>query len=275
MDKEKLKVFEELEREIFYYSEHTKDQYRAHAGDYLSFVGNRDWRDRDVLYNYIEKQRKRGVSQSHINYIIRGPVGAIFRAHGLRIPVKLPRFAGPQIDLTSRVSFSPEDVVKIINTCLESGNIQWQAVLALSTTFGLRAGELLQLRKDDVKPNKKTVMIYTLKYGTPREHLIPPQIYPYLVVYSYPPISKEQLYEVFNQVSNAAGLERVPRKVYHAIRHSVYTGIRLNGVEEGVAMEFMRWRLKGMSGVYFTPQAFHIDNIVYPKHPFLKYWEGG
>jgi len=102
----RAKIFSELDREVEFYSEHTKSQYRSHLSDYLDFVGlNRDWRDRDVLYDYRKKLGKRGIAQSHINYIIRGPIGAIFRAYGLRIPVKLPRVQ-VSLDITDRIQFT-------------------------------------------------------------------------------------------------------------------------------------------------------------------------
>ena len=269
---DKQKVITELEREIEFYSEHTRRQYRAHVGDYLRFVGNRNWQDRDVLYNYIEKLRKKGRSQNHITYLVRGPLGALFRAHGLRVPVKLPKFRGVQVDLTARVSFDFQDVVKLIQAVRTSGNQQWQAIMALSTIWGLRAGEIRQLTKKDVRAKDHTIMIYTTKGGMPREHLIPDEVYPILTAYDFPPLSESGVFDLFTEISEYAGVARVSKKVYHAIRHTVLTQLLLNGVEEVIAKQFLRWRIAGIVGVYFTPKAIDIDERVYPKHPFLKYW---
>jgi len=63
------------------------------------------------------------------------------------------------------------------------------------------------------------------------------------------------------------------RKAYHAVRHSVFTGLIMNGLERSKAENFMRWRMGGTSGHYFSPQMFEIDLEAYPKHPHLKYWE--
>jgi len=87
MDKKVLeKVLEEFEYEIEYYADHTKRQYRVHVGDYLTFAGNRDWEDREVVRNYFEKLKKAGMSQSSINYVARGPITALFRSQGLKLP---------------------------------------------------------------------------------------------------------------------------------------------------------------------------------------------
>ena len=38
----RARLFEELNRETQYYSEHTRSQYRSHLIDYLDFIGDRD-----------------------------------------------------------------------------------------------------------------------------------------------------------------------------------------------------------------------------------------
>lgn len=268
------KIFEELEREIEYHSPHTQRQYRAHVGDYLKFVGNRDWRDRDVLYNYIGKLRKRELYQSHITYLLRGPLNALFRAHGLVIPAKVPKFKGPRVDLTTRVAFTFEEVLTLIKSVRQYGSDQWQAFMALSTTFGLRASEIRQLTPKDIKKGKN-IMIYTLKEGLPREHIIPEQILPYVAAYDYPILSEGAMFIIFNNICEAAGVQRVRKKSWHAVRHTVLTQLLLaqGNVKESVIYNFMRWKPPGMLGIYYTPQAFEEDMLIYPIHPFLKYWE--
>ena len=271
MDK---KALEELEREIEYYKQHTKQQYRSHIGEYMRFVGNREWRDRDVLYNYIGKMKKLGHSQNYINYLVRGPIGALFRAHGLRTPVKLPKVSLAMVDLTTLVTYKPEEVEAFVKVAQKKGDPQWLAAMALSTTWGLRAGEIRQLRKEDIhlKP-KPSIMIHTLKGGLPRQHLIPEQVQEYLLEYEYPLISDDAGFQLFHEIEVAAGVQHIPRKAYHAVRHSVFTGLIMNGLERSKAENFMRWRMGGTSVHYFSPQMFEIDLEAYPKHPHLKYWE--
>lgn len=267
----KQKVFEELEREIEYYSPHTQRQYRAHVGEYLKFVGNRDWRDRDVLYNYITKLRKSNYDQSYITYLLRGPLGTLFRAHDLKLPAKVPKFKGPKVDITSLIVFTYDEVLRMIKVARASNNPQWQAYLAISTTWASRATEISQVRKQDV--GSETIKIFTLKGGLVREHILPPQLAPYFSNYSFPPVTPNRMSDIFDEICAAAQVPRPSRKSWHAVRHSVITQLMLrSGLQETVIYNFTGWTPPGMVGVYYTPQVFEEDQVVYPKHPFLKLW---
>lgn len=273
MSKERDKIFEELGREVEYYSEHTKSQYFSHLSDYLDFVGKREWRDRDILYNYLQKLKKRGISQSHINYIMRGPIGAIFRAHGLRLPLKLPKVKVAVFDISARVSFTAEEIISFIQVARASLNKQWQYLMALASTYGLRASEIRLITKEHVHPKKKTITVY-LKGGLKREFLVPPEIQPYIFGYDFPVISQNDMYAIFREITKAAGVERMPRKCYHAIRHGVITEMRYGSkLPQATISVFFGWRETGMVGVYASPYLPDIDQEVFNKHPFLKYWK--
>lgn len=157
--------FRELEHEIQYYSEHTREQYRFHISDYLDFVkkkyGNlENWKERDVVYAYIDHLKKaKKLSQNTINYTIRGPIGCLFRMSGLRLPVKLPKVGSPVLDIANRISYTEEEIYQLIKAAQMSHNPQWQNMMALSSIYGLRAGEIRSLQKEDVHPLKKTILI--------------------------------------------------------------------------------------------------------------------
>lgn len=272
---ETKKILEELRRETEYYSPHTQSQYFSHVQDYLKYVGSihAEWQDRDVLYNYQQKLKKKGHSQSHVNYIIRGPIGSLFRAHGLQLPIKLPRVrvSGSIIDLLSRVSFTSEEIIALIQAARQ-GSVREQAVFAIDTIYGPRISEILGIRPDDVHPKKKTLVIHTLKGGVWREHLVPEQIQPFVFGYDYPTLSHNQYYLIFNEVSSRAGIIRATRKVFHAVRHGLFSAmIHEAGIEEATAYEFMRWMKRDMIGVY-APYNPKNDLKVFEKHPFLEYW---
>ena len=270
---DRKKILKELDYETEHYSHHTRSQYFSHVQDYLNYVGSGDWKERDILRSYLKKLKNKGHSQAHINYIVRGPLGAIFRAFGLRIPVKLPRVKVARYDYSDRISFSIEDVVKLIKAARASGNKQWQNILAISTTYGPRAGEIRVIRKDDVHPIKKTLVIHTLKDGFKREHLVPPQVQPYIFNYGYPPMSSNGMYSIFKDISMAAGITITPRKVYHAIRHRLDNEFRHKGKVRQIAIAvFFGWAEGGMVDDYATPYQPDIDAEVFAGHPFLKYW---
>jgi len=267
-------ILHELDYETEHYSHHTRSQYFSHVQDYLNYVGSEDWRERDILRSYLQKLKAKGHSQAHINYIIRGPIGAIFRAYGLRIPVKLPRVKVARYDYSDRISFSVEETIALIKAALTSGNKQWQNIMAVSTTYGPRASEIRAIRKDDVHPIKKTIVILTLKNGFKREHLVPPQIQPYIFNYAYPPMSSNGMYLIFKDIAMAAGITIVPRKVYHAIRHRLDNELRHAGKVRQIAIAaFFGWAEGGMVDDYANPYLPDIDEEVFAGHPFLKYWK--
>ncbi len=266
-------ILQELDYETEHYSQHTRSQYFSHVNDYLDYVGDGDWRDRDILRKYLQKLKSQSKSQSHINYIIRGPIGAIFRAHGLRIPVKLPRVKIARFDYSDRIAFSVEDVVKLIKTAIASGNKQWQSMMAISTTYGIRASEIRSIRKEDVHPIKKTLVVHTLKFGFKREHIVPLEVQPYILNYDYPPLSMSGMYLIFQDIAKAAGITMVRRKVYHAIRHRLVTELRHTGKHRAIAISvFFGWTEGGMVDDYATPYQPDIDEEIFAKHPFLKHW---
>ena len=274
----RAKILSELNYETEHYSPHTRSQYFSHVENYLDFVGNnRDWRERDVLHNYVQKLKKLGHSQNHINYIVRGPIGAIFRAFGLRIPIKLPRVPITKriVDITSRVRFTPEEMAALVQGARATGREDCQAIFAVATIYGPRAGELLTLGKEHIQPKKNTITIITEKYGFKREHVIPAEIKPYIINYDFPPGSHNLLYEVFSVVCYKAGVERVSRKAFHAIRHGLIDALKYQSkMSDDTISKFMGWSPAGMVGQYARPFPFlpEIDEEIFEKHPFLEYW---
>jgi len=271
--KELEKLYERYNQEIEYYSVHTKNQYRAQLSEYLKFVDNRDWQDRDVLYNYVQKLKKRGYAQNHINYLVRGPIGALFRAYGLRIPVKLPRvmISGLVHDLVSAVQFTPEEIVAIIQAA-RKGTAQEKALVAISTTYGARVTEIQNVKPKDVHSQKKTLVIHTVKSGLLREHMVPLSIEPYIFGYDYPETNHNELSQLLMVVEERAGIKHTARKSFHAIRHGLCNEMLYGAkIDAQDVYTFLRWKGSGMLATY-APYHPNIDENVFAKHPFLKYW---
>jgi integrase len=272
---ERQDILKELDREMEYYAEHTRRQYFSHVTEYLDYVKEQQstWEDRETAYSYMKALQKRGHSQNHINYLMRGPIGALFRSHGLRMPVKLPKTKVSLLDLSHRVAFSTVEVEKLIRVVKESGNPTSKFLLAMSTTYGLRAAEIRMVRKEDAHKNKKTIFVHTLKGGVDREHLVPPQIASYVFDYEYPILSANRMYEIFSAVAKQAGIDRDGRKGFHAIRHGLATElVYSHGVDQTTAFKFLRWSGGTMLNIYATPYMPDIDKAVFEKHPFLGVW---
>lgn len=284
-------LLKEMEHETQFMSKSTRDQYFAHGIDYLDFITQHHlpWDARDTLYKYLEVLKKRHHAQSYINYILRGPVGCFFRIYNLKIPVKLPpRKKGNVIDIDSRQKFTIEEVAKLIQTALESGNKQWQNIMALSSIYMLRAGEIRAIKASDVHPIKKTFVIQAEKGGLLRQHLVPPQIAPYIFNYDYPTLRRQNIFDTFNKLAEAAGVVRnievqggkVSHKGLHAVRHCVVTTLKnLRDEHDQLIYEaddvfkFGRWAGGTITETYNHPELMKNDERIFKHHPFLKYWQ--
>lgn len=276
---EKKALFQELEHEVQFYSPATRSQYRSHVWDYLEWLKDRDWRDRETLYAYLDYLKHQGKGQVYISYIIRGPIGCLFRMNGLRVPVKLPKVKPPMLDIASRFSNTVEEIRALIHAARASGNPQWTNLMALSTTYGLRVGEIFGVRKDDTHPHKHTIVIHTEKGGMLREHLVPDQIGLYIFHYDYPMVGYNRRFEIFHEIATAAGVQAVPKKAYHGIRHGLVTALKNVRNEGGkryyddtTVYQFLRWRGGGMMERYDTPDFQNIDEEIFQHHPFLNDW---
>ncbi len=275
---ERSKALEELNLETEYYALHTRKQYFSQVHDYLDFVGkNRDWRERDILRNYTIKLRKQGKSQSHINYVVRGPIGALFRAHGLRIPIKLPKVQPAVYNPDEGMFFDPDDIEKLIAVAKSNSGltVQHKAILAISTIYAPRASEIIRIEQKHLHPKKKTIIIRTVKANLVRQHLIPEAIEPILFAYDYPTISDAKLYDLFYTLIAKAGIERKRRQSFHSIRHTLFHELSYSGFTDEEVYDFTGWRKGGTLGSYIRPLAFkpHNDEKIFEKHPFLPFWE--
>lgn len=267
----KAKIYAKLEKEIEYYVTHTQRQYRAFVGDYLTFVGNENWKDEDVLYRYVKKLKTRKYAQSHILWILRGPISTLFRAHGIeKLPVKIPKFLGISTDISDRIAFAHDEVEALIKAARNSEYLQWQTYMALSTIWGLRAAEIRQFRHQDITHDGKAIKIYTLKGGRTTEHQIPPGV-EFITDYEFPILSENAIFAVFDGIRQAAKLPYVSRKSWHAIRHTVMGETHRNrgSLSDCMVNNWFRCKLKS----YCQPQSFDDDKKIYPIHPFLKCWQ--
>ncbi len=281
-------LMQELEYEIQYMAPSTQNQYRSKVSDYLEFVKNKgsldNWKDRDVLYRYIEYlKKKRHLSQSTIAFIMRGAIGTLFRMQQppLRLPVKLPKVTrGKILNIEERKRFTAVEIIELIKAARDSGSPQWENVMVLSSIYMLRAGEITQMKKEDVHPLKKTILVRTEKGGLLREHLVPPVIAPYIFKYDYPPLIGKKVHIIFRHIATAAGVDFAGGKNIHAVRHGVFTTLKnLRGADDHLVYEaddvfkFGRWAGGTITETYNHPELLKNDERIFKHHPFLNCWK--
>ncbi len=199
----------------------------------------------------------------------------------LRLPVKLPKMSrGQMMDIQNRIHFTEEEIIQLIKTARASGNAQWMNMMALTSIYMVRAGEITRMTKEDVHPLKKTILVHTEKGGLLREHVVPPVLAPYVFKYDYPPLPEKRIHIIFRELAKAAGVSHDNRKNIHAVRHGVFTVLtELRDASdkpvysENDLFRFGRWAGGTVTQGYKHPELFENDEIFFKHHPFLKYWE--
>jgi len=163
--------------------------------------------------------------------------------------------------------------------------------LALSTTWGFRAEEMVRLEKRDYNDRTLKIKIAKRKKQVPRvEHLIPDEIRSIMLDYHPKLKNTSSLTKMYYRIITKAGLPRRERYGWHSIRRCLETMLGWNlaaaRLPLSLVADFMSWskQRKGtvyggapMVGVYDHPEIlsnepFAVDKLVLGVHPFLKYW---
>lgn len=211
--------------------------------------------DRKTVDAYRRSRLRQGVKDSTVlkeHHVMR----RLFIANGKDWPFK--RGEAPHVSPRDRwaPSAEAEFIVALIKASptLEA---EHRALLAMSTTFGLRREELsyywddyeekmVGLGPDDFDKEFGLVYVTTAKGGRERYHLIPAAIKPYLVAYDWRPRAPSTVSQLFREIRKEANLD-FKGVAWHAIRRGIVSAL-LEPVEDGPAPltesqadSFMRW----------------------------------
>jgi len=271
-----------------------RTHYLRYAHDFLSFSdGIFDRHTIDKYIDYLRKKRR--YSDGTVNFAF-GVIRTMFNRNQSQLASEgwdwpYRRGEGPIIreDKITAPALSPEVIYKMIETTKENGEIEEKVFLALSTTYGLRREELLNISNDDIDFRGKSIHIATLKHGRDRTHMIPEEIVPYLKDYGFDTVRSEfGMLEVWYRIEHRCGLRHTDQVGWHSIRRTLNTllGDELPRV---TVMSFLRWKQRTSSDMSFrySAQTFvgfdgeitkvvgesrQVDEKVFAVHPFLKYW---
>lgn len=269
-----------------------KSQYAKYVEDYLSET---DTLDKDSVLAYRKRLGRRGRGPGTVDLCTR-IVRAFFRAS----EVPWPFHRGELLGVNEQEEHRPALAVSIVTRMIEAaraGKLLLDCVpfLALSTTYGLRRGEMVVIEPDDVKGN--LIFIHTLKGGRQRWHQIPPEIQPYIEEHDWSHrYSLGRMSWMFRDVVNGTGGLGALKKFrlgWHSIRRPLLSGLLDNGCKVLVAKRFLRWGSStgedAMPARYYANQEIDIEGevvvsreaesdveIMEKYHPYLKLWrEGG
>lgn len=248
----------------------TKSVYLSQINKFRSWKKKLTYDKWDVLefFKYLQEE---GYSSAYI----RGAYWAIklyFESEGWLWEAKLPKIKNTQI---IKPALPKEDIIKLILSTVSRGTAEEKVYLALSTTYGLRRAEMANLSQQDFDFEENTIFIRTKKGGTPRRHLLPPQIFNLLYHHDFSRVpSTSYLSLLFKRISELAQLKIEGGTSWHGIRHRLNIELIEAGLPEITVLSFLRWKYKqSMAQYYYTPELKKLDEDVFRIHPFLLYYQ--
>lgn len=266
-----------------------RNHYLTYARDFLDHA---DGLTKESVTKYIDRLRRHKKSPGTRNFAFR-VIRRLFIVNGLEWPFL--RGQAPQIG--QRDEYKPilaPEIIKIMVESAKTGKLATDeaAFLALSSIYGLRRGEMVDLKAEDIELTNNTLYIATLKHGRERYHLIPPEIHSYLEAHDFSQrYSLTGMDQVFWRIVNNSGLGYLKqyRLGWHAIRHSLDRELVKAGMDPFAVKAFLRF--KGGGDALAMPERYYggvtiglegkkvevgeatEDKEVFEKyHPFLPFY---
>ncbi len=166
------------------------------------------------------------------------------------------------------------------------------ASLALSATYGLRAGEIAAVGAEDVRPGQ--IFLRAEKGSVSRWCWLPPEVASWLPS-TWPRRSPHDMAAIWRLMWTEALRAEAPTGVgWHAVRYALVGGLRALGVSDLDVTRFLRWKAKatdpalrmvahygapttrvsaaGRQAVEAADQGLReADAAVWVAHPFLRF----
>jgi len=265
----------------------TRTIFLRFARDFLEYAEG-DF-NKEKVNRYLDHLRKKHkYSDGTINFVFR-IVRTLFQRNGLEWPFRRGEAPAIREDNIQAPALHPNVIGRIIEAVKNSEEPDEAAFVALSTTYGLRRVEMVNLRQSDVRIRDRTIHIATAKHGRERTHLIPPEIIPYLERYDFDQqVSEFGLFVLWHRIEYKIGLNHTDQVGWHSLRRTLNT-LLLRRLTEATVMSFLRWKQRTSSHMPFRysairfvgeegvtteviGEALDVDNEVFQVHPFLEYW---
>jgi len=271
----------------------TRRLYLRYAQDFLDY-GDASF-ERETVLKFLDRLKRKKYSDGTLNFVFRvirtlyNRNSDALRKEGIDWPFR--RGETPQIRENKIVApaLDPDVIVEMIEKMLTVGLPEEKAFLALSTTFGLRREEMIELEPSDISIKDRSIHIKTLKHGRERTHLIPPQIVPALEGYSFDNhLSEFALLGIWYRIEWKINFPHQDQVGWHSIRRTLNT-LLMDQLPENTVMSFLRWKQRTSSHMpyRYSAQTFigrdttatrvigeakDVDGKVFQVHPFIKYW---
>lgn len=266
----------------------TRNLYLHYATDFLNYAEGKF--DKGVVNNYLlHLKHTHKYSDGTIDFAFR-VARTLLKRNSIDWP--FARGEGPQIreDSIKAPALDPDIIGEMVQAIKKDGEPDEKAFLAISTIYGTRRIEMVELSTEDVNIKGRTIHIATVKHGRERTHIIPEEIAPYLELYSFDNKRSEfELFTLWYRIEYKIGLEHTDQVGWHSIRRTLDT-LLLDHLPDTVVMSFLRWKQRTSSSMPFrysaqrfvgregtttkvVGKAKDVDSKVFEIHPFLEYWK--
>ena len=262
--------------------------YIGFVKDFLEFASDMD---RDNVIRYTEHLKEAGYAAGSIELRQR-TIRSCFKRNDIPWPLKRGENATIPASEERALAIAPRVIEEMVRGALDGKtNILDAWLLALSTTYGVRAQEMSPIGVHQIDIANRSIYVSTLKHGRERYHHIPNEILP-VVTQAMPHLKRVTprfVTDSFRRIEEACGIEHVPETGFHSIRRSLVYYLLENGCTEFAVHDFMRWQRsrQSMTGRYHDIKFVGVDGgldigqsrvqdmAIFEKHPFLKFWRGG
>jgi len=266
----------------------SRQQFINAALRFQEVVGRKPTYDRTDLLTFIRHMEEKKYSPNYQRFMFYALKRA-FEECELDWPLKPGKYLPEVIeDQLVRPILTRDQILALIGKARQACDARELAMLALSSTYGLRRAELAQLTQQEVDLEAGTVRIQTRKKGRWRLHQIPLVIQPYIQGYDFGEgLSTDPLTRMYREICAKVGLPRDPRAGWHSIRRALDTELlykttppqQYMGTWALIVYDFLRWRYRaakefGMHTVYGRIEPQDVDTAIFSVHPFLPAWGG-
>ena len=265
----------------------TRNLYLKFAGDFLDYAEG-DF-SRDKVSKYMEHlHREHHYGDGSTNFAFR-VVRTLFSRNSLEWPFRRGESPSIREDNIEAPALHPDIIAELITAVKKFGSPVEQSFLALSTTYGLRREEMVNLQAEDIRLKDKTIHIETVKNGRERTHVIPDVIVPYLSYDFNQERSDYFLFALWYQIEHLINLPHTHKVGWHSVRRTVNTMLGKRIPDKNIVMSFMRWKQRTSSDMTYrysaikfvgregtstevVGDALSVDNEVFKVHPFINLW---
>lgn len=267
----------------------TIDSYVLTATNFIRFAGKDTEPDKQVARKYFVQRRKDGAGERTLRKEFVH-LKKLYLSNNWKWPFTIDDQPQPS-ERAEAPALTEEEIATLIRSRDEYSPME-NFCLAVSTTWGSRAEEIVKIRKKDYPGELITIRLAKRRREIAIiQHIIPEEIRPILLNCHPKLTTTASLHNAFQKMLLKSGIGERNGYGYHSIRRALRTLLERNLARAGLPLslvgEFMGWAPTTtgiayggapMLGVYSHPEIlsnepFAVDKLVLPHHPFLFYYK--